>query len=196
MIVGGHVLPLTGRDKGQEVIDATNDVLGGSFLSRLNSDLREDKGWSYGVQTGVRQPVGARSLLVVAPVQTDRTGDALRAIIADMKAFPASKPAQSAEVQRATEGVIRSLAGRFETNGQVLGAIATNERLGRADDYYATLPARLRAIDGHAIDTAAGAWFQPDQMIFVVVGDKAKIAEQLKATGLPVEEAPASSRTP
>ena len=196
VIVGGHVLPLTGRDKGQEVIDANNDVLGGSFLSRLNSDLREDKGWSYGVQTGVRQPVGARSLLVVAPVQTDRTGDALRAIIADMKAFPTSKPAQSAEVQRATEGVIRSLAGRFETNGQVLGAIATNERLGRADDYYATLPARLRAIDGHAIDTAAGAWFQPDQMIFVVVGDKAKIAEQLKATGLPVEEAPASSRTP
>ena len=94
-------------------------------------------------------------------------------------------------------GVPALLGGVVANAGlQVLGAIATNERLGRADDYYATLPARLRAIDGHAIDTAAGAWFQPDQMIFVVVGDKAKIAEQLKATGLPVEEAPASSRTP
>ena len=191
VIRAGRVLPLRGAlapgEAPQDAADLANQVLGNDFLSRLNSDLREDKGWSYGVHTQLRAPVGQRSLIVSAPVQSDRTGDAIRAIIADMAAYPAIKPTTAMELTRATEGNIRALPNGFETNAQLLGKIETNDRLHRPDDYYATLPARLRALDGAALDTAAKAWLQPAGLTFVVVGDAKAVVPQLQGLGLPVE---------
>ena len=187
VIVAGRVLPITGRTPDQEAVELANEVLGADFLSRLNSDLREDKAWSYGVQSVVRQPVGPRSLLVFAPVQSDRTGDSIRAIIADMTAYPSAKPVTTEEMQRATDGNIRGLPNRFETNAQVLGAIQTNERLGRPDNYQATLPDRYRAVTAPALDAAAQRFLQPDGLIYVVVGDRKVIEPQLQGVGLPVE---------
>ncbi len=191
VIYAGKVLALTGRTPGLEALDLANEVLGGSFLSRLNLDLREDKGWSYGVSSAVRNPMGPRSFAVAAPVQADRTGDAIRAILAQIKAFPAAKPVNPEELNRVTDGNIRGLPNQFETNGQVLGAIVQNQRLGRPDDYYATLPGRYRAIDGKALDAAARAYLQADGLTFVVVGDRKAVEPQLMGLGLPVEFAPA-----
>jgi predicted Zn-dependent peptidase len=194
VIVAGRVLPITGRAQGQEAVELANEVLGADFLSRLNSDLREDKGWSYGVQSVVRQPVGPRSLLVFAPVQSDRTGQSILAIIADMKALPGAKPVTAEELQRATDGNIRGLPNRFETNAQVLAAIQANERLGRPDNYQVTLPDRYRALTAPALDAAAQRFLQPDGLIYVVVGDRKVIEPQLQGVGLPVEYAPAPGR--
>lgn len=194
VIVAGRVLPITGRTLGQEPLELANEVLGADFLSRLNSDLREDKAWSYGVQSIVRQPIGPRSLLVFAPVQSDRTGDSIRAIIADMKALPTAKPVTPEELQRATDGNIRGLPNRFETNAQVLGAIQTNLRLGRPDDYQVTLPARYRAVTAPALNAAAQRYLQPDGLIYVVVGDRKVIEPQLQGVGLPVEYVSAERR--
>jgi predicted Zn-dependent peptidase len=191
VIVAGRVLPVAGRTPGMEALDLANEVLGGGFLSRLNLDLREDKGWSYGTYSAVRTPVGPRSLVVAAPVQADRTGDSIRAILADMKAFPATKPVDADEFTRATEGNIRALPNRFETNGDVLGAILGNDILGRPDDYYATLATRYRALDAAALDAAARTYLQPDGLTFVVVGDRKQVEPQLKGIGLPIEIAPA-----
>lgn len=187
VIVGGRVLALKGTDQNQEALELANELLGSDFLSRLNSDLREDKGWSYGVQTAVRQPLGPRSLLVFAPVQTDRTGDSIRALVADMKAFPGEKPVSAEELQRVTDGNVRGLPNRYETNAQVLAAVQFNDRLGRPDDYYATLPERYRAIGAAQLDAAARGFLQPDGMVFVVVGDRAKIEPQVRQLGMPVE---------
>lgn len=187
VIVAGRVLPVTGRVPGLEAMELANEVLGNGFLSRLNLNLREDKGWSYGVRTSVTAPVGPRSFTFLAPVQADRTGDAIRAALADMKAFPANRPVTPAELTRVTDGNVRGLPNRFETNGQVLNAIVMNDRLGRPDDYYRTLPARYRAIDATAINTAARQWLQPEGLTFIVVGDKAVVEPQLKGLGLPVE---------
>ena len=186
-IVAGKVLPLSGRDGGHEDLELANEVLGGGFLSRLNLDLREDKAWSYGVHSGVRQPVGRRSLVVVAPVQADRTGASIKAILADMAAFPSAKPVTPEELSRVTDGNIRGLPNRFESNGQVLGALVTNQRLGRAEDYQANLPSLYRGIDAKAIEATAKALLQPDGLSFVVVGDRKVIAPQLQDLGLPVE---------
>ena len=187
VIYAGRVLPVTGRTPDLERLQLANEVIGGGFLSRLNLDLREEKGWSYGVFSGVRQPAGPRSLVVAAPVQSDRTGDAIRAMIADMAAFPAKKPVDKVELNRVTDGNIRGLPNRFETNADVLAAIQANELLGRPDDYYNTLPARYRAIDAAAIDAAAQTYLQPDGMTIVVVGTRKLVEPQLKGIGLPVE---------
>ena len=187
VIVAGRVLPLTGRDKDQEALELANEVLGNNFLSRLNLDLREDKGWSYGVRSSVRSPKGPRSLVVVAPVQSDKTGASIVAIRKDMADFPNKRGVEPVEYNRATDGNIRGLPNRYETNGQVLGALVSNQQLGRPDDYQATLPTRYRAIDTKAIDEAARKHLQPDGLTYVVVGDRKVVEPQLKDLGLPVE---------
>ena len=187
VIVAGRVLPLTGRDQHNEALDLANEVLGNGFLSRLNMDLREDKGWSYGVRSAVRSPQGPRSLVLTAPVQSDKTGAAIALIMADMRLFPAKRGVEAAELGRVTDGNVRGLPNRFETNAQVLSAIIANQQLGRPDDYYATLPARYRAIDARAIDAAAKTYLQPEGLVIVVVGDRKVVEPQLKPLGLPVE---------
>ncbi len=187
VIVAGRVLPLTGRDQGNEALDLANEVLGDGFLSRLNMNLREDKGWSYGVRSGVPSPVGPRSFTLSTSVQADKTGESIRLLLADMAAFPAKRPVNAQELNRVSDGNIRGLPSRFQTNAQVLFAIQTNDRLGRADNYYATLPSRYREIDATALNTAARTWLQPQGLTFVVVGDRKLIEPQLKGLGLPVE---------
>ncbi len=190
VIVAGRVLALTGRDQGMEALELANEVLGDGFLSRLNMDLREDKGWSYGVRSAVASPLGSRTLTLVAPVQSDKTGASIKLLLSNMKALPASRPVDPVELARVTDGNIRGLPNRFETNAQVLGAIITNDRLGRPDDYYSTLPARYRAIDAAALNTAALTWLQGEGLTFVVVGDRKLVEPQLKGLGLAVEIAP------
>jgi len=195
VIFAGRVLPLTGRTQGEEPLMLANDVVGNGFLSRLNADIREDKGWSYGVRTGVTQSTGPRAVQVMAPVQADRTGDSIRAIIKDMAAFPARQPVSAEEYQRVTEGAIRALPTQFETSGAVLSAIAKNDRLGRPEDYYVRLAATYRAIDAKRIGAAAGQYLQPADLTWIVVGDRKVVEPQLKGLGLPVEvrEAPAGA---
>jgi predicted Zn-dependent peptidase len=197
-IAGGRALAITGKTQGTEALNLANDVLGGGFLSRLNGDLREDKGWSYGVYSAVARPVGPRSLLVTAPVQTDRTGDSVRAILADMTAFPGKAPVTPVELQRVTEGAIRSMPNSFQTNGSVLQAIENNDRLGRPDSYYETLASTYRKLGSSAIEAAAKQFLQPDGMTIVIVGDRKAIEPQLQHLNLPVEyrAAPALAAAP
>ncbi|MCC6829374.1 MAG: insulinase family protein [Novosphingobium sp.] len=190
VILAGRVLPVTGRTPDLEALDLANEVLGGGFLSRLNLDLREDKGWSYGVYSSVRSPAGPRSFALAAPVQADKTGASIRAILSDIKAFLGQKPVDAEELNRVTDGNIRALPNRFESNSDVLSAILSNQLLGRPDSYYATLPSRYRAIDAKALDAAARTWLSPQGLTFVVVGDRKVVEPQLKGLGLPVEIAP------
>ncbi|MCT2399682.1 M16 family metallopeptidase [Novosphingobium mangrovi (ex Huang et al. 2023)] len=192
VILAGRVLPLTGQTPDEEPLTLANDVIGGDFLSRLNLDIREDKGWSYGVNTSVSQPTGPRLLQVSAPVQADRTGAAIKAIVADMSALPASKPITAEELQRVTEGAIRALPNQFETNASVLYAIRKNDRLGRPENYYEKLAGTYRAIGADRIGEAAREYLQPEGLTFVVVGDRKVVEPQLQDLGLPIEvrEAP------
>jgi predicted Zn-dependent peptidase len=181
----GKVLPLKGTDEGQEALELANEVIGNDFLSRLNSDLREDKGWTYGIQSSLFQVEGPRAFVVITPVQSDRTADSIRLILQDMKAFPAEKGVDPVELQRVTEGNIRNLPNQFQTNGQVLGALLENQRLGRPDDYQARLPEIYRSLDADKIDAAAAKYLQPEQMVIVVVGDRSQIDAQLKTLDMP-----------
>lgn len=195
VIMGGRVLPLKGTAQGTEPLQLANEVMGGGFLSRLNADIREDKGWSYGVYSGVTQNVGPREMIVRAPVQSDKTGDAIKAIIADMAALPAQKPVTDEELQRVTEGAIRALPNQFETNAAVEGALRKNQQLGRPDNYYETLASTYRQINAKQIGEAAAQYLQPAGVTFVIVGDRKVVEPQLAGIGLPVETVAAPATT-
>jgi zinc protease len=186
LIYGGAVLPVSGTDD-LLALNAANVTLGGDFLSRINSDLRETKGWSYGVRGGVNTLEHRVPYIVNAPVQANRTGDSIAALIAQYDRFLETDGVQPNELERTINGNTRSLAGGFETSAQILGALRSNALYGRPDDYQATLASRTRALTAAQMDAAARRDIHPDQFVWVVVGDASVVRPQLDALGLPVE---------
>jgi predicted Zn-dependent peptidase len=183
-----RVLPLNGTQQGLEALDLANEVIGAGFLSRLNTELREEKGWTYGISSSLSGVVGPRRLSVFTPVQSDRTADSIRLILEQMEGFAAGgQGVNETELQRVTDGNIRALPNSFQTNGQVLGALVTNRLLGRPDDYQSRLPEIYRAIGAQAIDTVAGQYLSPENLAIIVVGDRKQIDEQLKTLDMPIE---------
>ena len=183
-----RVLPLTGKQPGMEPLDLANEVIGNGFLSRLNTDLREDKGWTYGIRSRLTGVAGPRAVTVYTPVQADRTADSIRLILEDMGEFASgTKGVDDTELQRVTDGNIRGLPNSFETNSQVLGALLANQQFGRPDDYQRRLPDIYRAIDAPKIDAAARQYLAPDNLAIIVVGDRKQIDDQLKGLGMEIE---------
>ena len=187
VIAAGQVLPETGKDRN-EVLQASNEILGNGFLSRLNMNLRETKGWSYGVRSTIQETEGPMPHIVRAPVQSDRTGDAIAEMLREMRDYPTTRGATPVEVNRIKEGNIRGLPNRFETRGQIAGGIDEIVRFGRPDDYYETLPAIYGALTAATLNAAAAKELQPGHLVIVVVGDARTVKPQLAKLGLPVEE--------
>ena len=185
-IYGGQVLGLEGTDELLPLL-TVNDALGGSFLSRLNLDLREARGWSYGVSGAVNRFVGPVSYTVRAPVQSDRTGDSIAALLQQIGTFLTSEGIRQDEFDRAITGSIRSLPGSFETSDGIIIGMTRNMLYRRPDDYYDGLAEMYRSFDRAELDAAAREAIDPAAFTWIVVGDAAQVREQLDALGLPVE---------
>ena len=188
VILAGKVLDAKGGDD-LEVLRSANDIFGGTFLSRFNSNLRETKGWSYGVRTRISAEQGRVTWVATAPVQSDRTGDSIRELQSDLSAFLGDKGVTEAELQRTVNGSVRELPGRFETSANVLAALRAIVKFGRPDDYYEKLPATYEAMTPAAVDAAARGALGVDDLVYVVVGDAATVKPQLDGLGLTVETA-------
>ena len=186
IIFGGAVLPLSGTDD-LLTLNAANSVLGTDFLSRINADLRETKGWSYGVRGTVNSLEHRVPYIVSAPVQANRTGDSIAALIAQYERFLTEDGVTAEELERTINGDTRGLAGSYETSGQILGALRSNALYGRPDDYQETLASRTRALTAADMDAAARAVIDPDRFVWVVVGDASVVRPQLESLGLPIE---------
>lgn len=185
LIRGGVVLPVKGTDDPL-ALRVGNDIIGGLTTSRLNSDLRETKAWAYGVNSAVGDAREQVSFQIVAPVQTDRTGDSIAAIQAILARARTDGKLTAAEVEAATGNSIRTLPGDFEEGGTLLSALDRNALLGRPDDFYTTLSGRYRKMSPRAVNAALEA-LPSDRIIWVVVGDRKLVEPQLRKLGLPVE---------
>jgi predicted Zn-dependent peptidase len=190
VIAGAQMLDAKGRDD-LVVLRAANEVFGGSFLSRINMNLRETKGWSYGVRSAVLNPLESAPFSITAPVQSDRTGDSVKELLSDLQAFLGKKGVTPEELQRTVNGNVRGLPGRFETSGAVLGGLQTIVNYGRSDDYFETLAARYQALKASDLDNAARAKLDPSKILWVIVGDASVVKPQLDQLKLPVEVVPA-----
>jgi len=186
VILAGRVLEQKGTDD-LLMLGSANEVFGGGFLSRINMNLRETKGWSYGVRSILRQPLDRTSLLIYAPVQADRTGDSIAELRKELAAYTSGKGVTGEELERLINGNVRELPGRFETSRAVLGGLENIINYGRPDDYYETLAGRYSALTTDQLDAQALAYLRGDDLVYVIVGDAAVVAPQLDQLGLPVE---------
>ncbi len=185
LILAGSLLPITG---GQELYAerAAADILGGLSTSRINTDIREEKNWAYGAFAGLSDGKGQLYSLVYAPVQTDRTGDSIKAIIDDIAAIKAARPITAEERDRAVANSVLALPGEFERGSAFLSAMERNQIFGRPDDHYVTAARKISALTTADLNRAVQL-FGTDDLLWVVVGDAAKVEPQLKPLGLPVE---------
>lgn len=186
LIFAGQVLDAKGTDDLFALL-ASNEVLGGDFLSRINYDLRETKGWSYGSRSIIQRPDGQIPFLLYSPVQTNKTGPSIAAILGHVKDFVADKGVTAEELERTITGNVRELPGSYEQSSAVLGQMQSDVRFGRDFDYVETLASRYRGLDAEQLNTAMRDAVDPDGFTWIVVGDAAKIEEQIAELGMDTE---------
>jgi predicted Zn-dependent peptidase len=186
VISGGQITPADPRNNIEALISA-NDVLGGNFLSRINMDLREAKGWSYGVRGSAQLSEKAVSYVISAPVQADRTGDSIVALNKDIAEFLKSKGVTAEEFARTIANRVNALPGQYETSGAVLSAMMSNDLYGRPTNYQESLAAKYRSFTAASLNQAIREDIDPNGFVWVVVGDAAKVKPQLDKLGIPVE---------
>jgi len=186
VIYAGNVLPTSGTDDTL-VLAAANEVLGNGFLSRLNTEIRERRGWSYGLGGNAQLREYRMPYIINAPVQSDRTGDSIRVLREMINDFRGSAGVTPAEHERTVNGNIRQLPGAFETAGAVLNALRQNDLYNRPDDYWERVASRYRAMTAAQMDQAGRAVIDPSQFVWVVVGDASVVRPQLQGLGLDIE---------
>ncbi|EDL48751.1 pitrilysin family protein [Erythrobacter sp. SD-21] len=186
-IVGAQLTPLDARDENYIDFTNANNSLGGNFLARLNMNLRETKGWSYGYRGGAQTFENAVVYFTAGGVQADRTGDSLAEVRREISEFLTTRGVTEEELARNVASEIGELPGRFETSGAVLNALQSNALYGRPDNYYETLVAKYRAQTPASLDAAARAALTDKDFVWLVVGDASKVKSQLEPLGLPIE---------
>jgi predicted Zn-dependent peptidase len=178
-ILVGLATPSTAAPNKLEM-DTMNAVLAGTFTSRINMNLREDKHWTYGARASLADARGQRPWLLAAPVQTDKTVESIREIQREVTEYTGARPATAEEVAKIRNRDVRALSGRYETNAAVAGAIAEMVTFGRPDDYVRTLKDRIEAQRDDGVRAAAREALDPSRFTWVVIGDLAKIEQPIR----------------
>jgi zinc protease len=159
-------------------LQVMNAALGGLFSSRINNNLREDKGYSYGVFSQFRYDRTPGPFIIAGSVRTDVTGPSLAEIFKEVRGMRERAMAAD-ELAGARNSQILSLPGRFETNSGIGASLGETYVFGLPLDYYSRLPAQFARVSAQAVRAAARKYLAPEQMVVVAVGDRAKIGPQL-----------------
>jgi zinc protease len=146
--------------------------------------LREDKGWSYGADTTIIDTQAQRPFLAIAPVQADKTAEAMLEIKRELDEYVSTRSATAAEVATSKNGSILTLPGRWETARAVARDIAALVRFRLPDDYWSRYAELVAGLDVDDVNAAAKRLIAPDRLTWVVVGDRSVIENQVKALGL------------
>ena len=183
LIVAGQLMPGIGTEDEID-IGFMNAVMGGSFTARINMNLREDKGWSYGARSRLSAYKGPRPMLVTAPVQTDKTIQSIQEIIREYNEYLSDRPAEETELEKIVKGRSLALIGEFETFGALMSGLGSIVKFNRPDDFLETLPRKYRAVEIVDVNATAQAYIKPAEWTWVIIGDLAQIEEGIRDLNL------------
>jgi len=181
----GLGLPRTTPD--YPAVAIMNSVLGGLFASRINMNLREEHGYTYGAQSGFFFYREGGPFYAGGLIRADATGPAAKQLMLELNRIRTDPPTP-AELKLAKESQLHSLPGEFETASASLGGLRQIFTYGFPLDYYATLPEKFKAVTPESVKRVAETDVHPDHLILMAVGDRAKIEPGLKELNLgPIE---------
>jgi zinc protease len=169
-------------------VTVMNDILGGMFSSRINMNLREVHGYTYGAFTQFQFRRGTGPFVVGSMIRTDVTAPAVKEVFAELERMRMTE-VSSNELSGAKETLERGLTAEFETASRTAGTMSNLFVYGLPLDYYRGLPAKIVAVSAADVKRMAEKYLAPDKMVVVVAGDRAKIEPDLKKLDLGTVEA-------
>ncbi len=167
-------------------IQVLNTVLGGSFTSRLNMNLRETHGYSYGARSGFEERISPGSFSAGAGVQTDKTAEALKEFFNELTGI--RKPIPGDELDKAKNYVALGFPAEFESTGDLARKMAEQVVHSLPDEYFPSYIRSVMQVTGPGVEKAAARYIQPDKFAVVIVGDRKAIESGVRALNLgPIE---------
>ncbi len=167
---------------GYPATEVMNTLLGGSFTSRLNDNLREQHGYAYGAASRVQRYLSGGLFVALSDVQTDKTAPAVNEFVKELARI--RTPATPEEAERARSYAALGYAGDFETTTQVARRMADRVVYGLPDGFFEEFVPKALAVDVASLQAAARILVDPERMAFVVVGDRKAVEAPLRALGL------------
>ncbi len=165
-----------------------NDILGGLFSSRINLNLREAHGYTYGAFSGYQFRRGTGPFFIGSMIRTDVTAPAVKEVFNELDKMRSGQ-VTAAELSMAKESNVRGLTADFETTLATSRTMSNLFVYGLPLDYYRTLPSKLEAVSAADVHRVVEKYLTPDKMVVVIAGDRAKIEPELKKLDLGSVEA-------
>ncbi len=182
VVLAGQVAPPT-NNPNEVAIGVMNHILGGSFTSRINMNLREDKHWSYGARSLFWDAQGQRLYLAYTSVQSDKTMETMEEINKEFREYLGKRPATADELEKAQKNRTLRLPGQFETKSSVRGNLSRTVRYGLPEDYMETYAAKVKALTLGDIKATAKDLLHPGSLTWVVIGDRSLIEDKVRSLG-------------
>jgi predicted Zn-dependent peptidase len=179
----GHIgLPRSTPD--YHALLVLNMILGGQFVSRINMNLREEKGYTYGARTSFEFRKGPGPFVFQASVQSDVTAEAVKEVIGEIEAIRADRPVTAQELELGRAALTRGYPRNFETAEQLGRAAVQLALYGLPDNYFTTFVPRVLSIDEAEVTRVAQDHLDPGRLLTVIVGDREKVTPTLGALAL------------
>jgi zinc protease len=179
----GHV-GVSRRTPDYHALLVLNMVLGGQFVSRINMNLREDKGYTYGARTSFDFRRGPGPFVLHASVQSEVTVDAILEALGEIRAIRGDRPVTRGELEAGRAALIRGYPRSFETAEQISRGAAQLALYELPDDYFSTFMPKVLAVDEAAVTRAAAEHIDPARLLTVIVGDREKVGPSLPRLNL------------
>jgi predicted Zn-dependent peptidase len=165
-------------------LQVMNTILGGMFQSRLNANIREEKGYSYGVGSSFSYGKGPGPFRTGGDIVTEKSDAALVEFMKELRGIQGARPVTDDELAVAKDALIQRLPGTFASVSSINAALTSLWTQGLPDDYYQQYAGRIGAIGKEDVVRVAKQYIDLDRLAIVIVGDRAKIEGPLKATGI------------
>jgi len=167
-------------------LEVLNTILGGAFTSRLNQNLREQHGYTYGASSRFDTRLSAGLFYAAAGVQTDKTSEALREFFNELTGI--LKPIPAEELEKAKNYVALGFPSEFETTSELARKLEEQVVYNLPDEYFPSFVRAVTQVPGAEVQKASARYIQPDKFAVVIVGDRKAIEPGIRALNLgPIE---------
>ena len=185
VIRAGH-LTIDRHDPDYYALNLLNYLFGGHFMARMNQNLRQDKGYSYGFHSAVDWATGPSMLAAWGAVQTAVTKESVIEVLKEFEDIRTGRPVDEEEFADAKSGLLKGFPGQFETQTHLLSQLGRIVMFGLPDDYHSTLEAQYEALTVDDLRRVAIERVDNERLSLLVVGDRAVVEPGLEELGYPI----------
>jgi zinc protease len=165
-------------------LEVLNTMLGGMFQSRLNANIREQKGYSYGVGSAFSYGKGPGPFEAGGEIVTAKTDSALIEFMKELRGVRGNRPITDDELKTAEDNLVQGLPQSFSSVRAVNGSISGIYLEQLPQDYFQNYTQNVRSVTKEDLTRVANKYIDPDHLAIVIVGDRKQIEAPLKATGI------------